>query len=120
MEFFINDPNIPRSTPSATRLVDLRAKLDRERKRLKVTLELSPFQQGPNIDISLTDSSGIEVASTSIIEPVSWKLELTLHIRKFALTTGEYTLAARLFYTELGEVDRRNVIIEIPNFDKVK
>ena len=114
MEFISDDPSILRRSPADTCLLDLRAQPDPDGIRLRVVLELLPFQQKPTIQLSLTDSAGKEIASASIIEPVSWKLELTLHSRKSALTVGKYTLVARLFYPELGEVDHRILIIEIP------
>ena len=114
MEFFINDPNIVRYPPSEIHLLDLRAESDPDRKRLRVALEITPFQRRPYIEIDLTDSTGDKVASASIIEPVGWKLELTLHIRKTGPTGGKYTLTTSLSYPELGEVDRRTLIIEIP------
>jgi hypothetical protein len=114
MEFFSLDTNIQRHAPADTRLLDLRAVPDSDGKRLLIDLELSPFQKRPDIEINLTDSAGNLVASTSIIEPVNWKLELTLHIRKLDLSVGNYNLSAGLFYPELGEVDRRILIIEIP------
>jgi hypothetical protein len=120
MEFFINDPNTLRYPPSETRLLDLRASPDSEGKRLRVDLELSPFQQRPDIDITLKDSAGNEIASASIIEPVSWKLELNLHIRRTTLLAGKYTLAARLYYPELGEVDQRTLSIDIPHSGQTK
>ena len=114
MEFFTNDLNILRLLPADTRLLDLRAEPELKGKRLRVALELTPFQQRPSIELSLTDSTGYAVATTSIIEPASWKMELILHIRKTNATSEKYTLAARLSYPELGEVDRRILIIEIP------
>ena len=114
MEFFINDPSIPRYPPAEVHLLDLRADSDPDRKRLRVTLELTPFKQRPIIELDLTDSAGTEVASASIIEPVGWKLELTLHIRKTGPTNGKYTLSASLSYPELGEIDRRILVIEVP------
>jgi hypothetical protein len=114
MEFFINDPNIIRYPPAETHLIDLRANPEPDGKRLRVTLDLTPFQQRPIIELALTDSDETEVASASIIEPVGWKLELNLHIRKTGPTNGKYTLSAILSYPELGEIDRRILIIEIP------
>jgi hypothetical protein len=114
MEFFISDPNIVRYPPAEIHLLDIRANSDPDGQRLRVALDLTPFQQRPIIEISLTDSSGNEVASASIIEPVGWKLELTLHIRKTGPTNGKYTLIASLSYPEMGEVDRRTLIIEVP------
>ena len=114
MEFFISDPNIVRYPPAETHLLDLRTNSDPDVKRLRVALDLTPFQQSPVIELALTDSTGNEVASASIIEPVSWKLELTLHIRKTDSTNGKYTLSASLSYPDLGEIDRRTLIIEVP------
>jgi len=114
MEFFINDPNIVRYLPAEIQLLDLRASFDPDGKRLRVTLDLTPFQQRPIIELDLTDSSGNEVASASIIEPVGWKLELTLHIRKTGPTDVKYNLSASLSYPELCEVDRHTLIIEVP------
>ncbi len=114
MEFFINDPNIERTPPAETRLLDLQATPDPDGKRLRVVLNLTPFQQRPVIELSLTDSVDTDVASASIIEPVGWKLELTMHIRKTGTTTGKYALTASLSYPELGEIDKRTFIVEVP------
>ena len=115
MEFFINDPNIVRYPPAEIHLLDLRTNSDPDGKRLQVALDLTPFQQRPIIELDLKDFTGNEVASaSSIIEPVDWKLEPTLHIRKTDSTKGKYTLSASLSYPELGEIDRRTLIIEVP------
>jgi hypothetical protein len=114
MEFFFNDPSIERHSPAETRLLDLHAEPDPDGKRLRVVLDMTPFQQRPYIELSLADPSGNEVASASIVEPVGWKLELTLHIRITGSTAGKYTLTAILSYPELGEIDRRTINIEIP------
>ena len=114
MEFFINDPNIDRRPPAETRLLNLRAEMGPDGKRMRINLELTPFQQKPDIELSLADSEGIEVASASIIEPVSWKLELTLHIRKTVVLERKYHLSARLSYPEIGEIDRRILTVTYP------
>ena len=114
MEFFISDPNVERLPPAKTRLLDLRATPDPDGKRLRVALELTPFQQRPYIELSLNDAEEKEAASASIVEPVGWKLELTLHIRKTGPTAGTYQLSAILSYPEEGEVDRRSLTVEIP------
>jgi hypothetical protein len=114
MEFFINDPNIIRYPPAEVHLLDMRANPAPDGKRLRVALDLTPFQQRPLIELILTDSSGNNVASASIIEPVGWKLELTMHIRKTGPTYGKYNLSASLSYPELGEVDRITLTIEVP------
>ena len=114
MEFFINDPNIVRYPPAEIQLLDLRTNSDPDGKRLRVALDLIPFQQRPIIELDLKDSAGNGVASASIIEPVGWKLALTMHIRKTGPANGKYSLTASLSYPEMGEIDRRTLIIEVP------
>jgi hypothetical protein len=115
MEFFPSDLDVKRVLPSDTRLLDLRAEPYSNGKRLKVALELTPFQQRPYLDLTLTDITGEVIATTSIVEPVAWMLELNLHIRKTGpLNGGVYKLTVVLTYPDLGEVDRRDLLIEIP------
>jgi hypothetical protein len=115
MEFFIDDSNIQRHPPADTRVLSLIAEPDTDMKRLHVALELNPFQQRPYIELNLTNSTGIEVASASIIEPVSWKMDLNLHFPKTVTPAGKYTLAVSVSYPELGEVSHFNLSVELPN-----
>jgi hypothetical protein len=113
MEFFINDPNIQRLPPAETRLLDLQAEPDPDGKRLRVVIELTPFQKRPDIELRLTDVDGAEVAAASIIEPVGWKMELTLHIRTSNPAAGKYTLVANLTYPDLGEIDHQTLEVDV-------
>ena len=115
MEFFLNDPEVKRVAPEATRILDLRAEPYPDGRRLRVSLELTPFQKRPEIEFTLTDAEGQEAGSASVVEPVAWKLELTLHVRKAGPTAGQYHLSAQLSYPELGKIDQREVNITVPS-----
>ncbi|HEX7621326.1 MAG TPA: hypothetical protein VF359_09020 [Anaerolineales bacterium] len=116
MEFFLTDPNIERTLPADTRLINLRAEPYSEGRRLKVNLDLTPFQQKPYLDLALTDFSGELIAATSIVEPITCGIELNLHIRKFGEAQGgPYKLTALISYPDLGEVDRRDLYIKFPS-----
>jgi hypothetical protein len=124
MQFFLNDPNIKRYPPEKTHLLDFSAKPYPDGSRIHISLELTPFLQKPNMEIVLTDSEENIVASTSIIEPTAWKIELTLHIRKVTQNAEQpsdpmgnkrYTLSVMVTYPELGEIDRRTLSLQIPN-----
>jgi hypothetical protein len=100
--------------PADTRLLNLRAEPFANGKRVKVSLDITPFQQKPHLDVSLIDPAGKVLATTSIVEPVSWNLELNLHIRNSSTSTnGGCRLSVILSYPELGEVDRRDLNFEI-------
>ena len=116
MGFFQIDPNIEKMMPADTRLLNMHAEPYANGKRVKVSLDITPFQQKPYLDLSLTDSLGKVLAATSIVEPVSWNLELNLHIRNSSIPqSGICKLSAILSYPELGEVDRRDLNFEIPS-----
>ena len=120
MDAFFLDPNVERLPPEATRFLDLRAESYPDGRRIRIGLELTPFQKRPNIELTLADSLGQACGSASIVEPMGWKLELTLHIRSRArdtshVTPDTFTLTAVLSYPDLGEIDRRQIPIEIPS-----
>ena len=86
-------------TPEETRITSLTATPYPDGHRLRVNVEVTPFQKRPHIDVVLKDVNGGEVASTSIVEPLGWKLEFTLHIREKELK-NPYTLEAKLYYPD--------------------
>jgi hypothetical protein len=100
MEFFFPEDNLTRAVPEETRISSLAATPYPDGYRLRVNIEITPFQKRPYIEVTLTDAQGSEVASTNIVEPMSWKLEFTMHIR--GELRNPYTLNARLYYPENG------------------
>ena len=82
--------------------------------RVRVNIEITPFQTRPNVDVTLTDPDGLEVAATSLVEPMSWKLEFTLHVRGRQDPAGSYHLEARLYYPEGPEMEPVSFDFTIP------
>ena len=100
MDFFFPEDNLNRTTPEETRITSLSAEPYPDGYRIHVHIEMTPFQTRPYIDVKLTDSNGDEVASTSVVEPMNFKIEFTMHIR--GELKNPYTLEAKLFYPEDG------------------
>lgn len=98
MDFFLPEDNLTRAVPEETKISSLTAQPYPDGYRLRVNMEITPFQKRPYIEVILTDSDGGEVASTSIVEPLSWKLEFTMHIR--GELQNPYTVSARLYYPD--------------------
>src|SRR5215217_1497729 len=98
MDFFFPEDSLNRMTPEETKILSLSAEPYPDGYRLRVNIEISPFQKRPHVEAVLTDADGNEVASTSVIEPMSWKLEFTMHIR--GELNNPYSLEAKLFYPE--------------------
>ena len=119
MDAFFFDPDVVRLPPESVRLTDLRATPLADGRRVHIWLELTPFEKRPEIELNLTAPGGEACGLASIVEPVAWKLELTMHIRSVGSplvreTAGRYELIAILLYPEIGEVDRRSTKFMIP------
>jgi hypothetical protein len=98
MGFFFPEDDLQRMTPEETRITSLTAQPYPDGERVRVDLEITPFQTRPHIEILLTDASGDEVATASIVEPMSWKLEFTMHLR--GARNGPFKIEASLFYPD--------------------
>ena len=98
MDFFLPEDHLQRAVPEETRITSLTAAPYPDGYRLRVNIEITPFQQRPHLEVVLNDANNEEIASTSIIEPLGWKIEFTMHIR--GELNNPYTLEARLFYPD--------------------
>jgi hypothetical protein len=98
MDFFLPEDNLTHAVPEETKIKSLSARPYSDGYRLLVNIEVTPFQKRPYIEVTLHDANGNEVASTNIVEPMSWKLELTMHIR--GELNNPYNLSARLYYPD--------------------
>ena len=98
MNFFFPEDNLNRMTPEETQIIGLSAEPYPDGYRVRVNIQVTPFQKRPHIEVTLKDSDGAEIASTSIVEPMSWKMEFTMHIR--GELNNPYTLDAKLYYPD--------------------
>jgi hypothetical protein len=103
-----DDPETPRKPPAEVRILDLHAEPWPDGRRVRVHLELTPFEQKPNISLTITTAAGDPSASAAIIESFTHKLVITMHLR-WIDPTGSYRLEASVSYPEIDPVDRRAV-----------
>ena len=99
MDIFFQDPSEVPLPPEEVRIRQVRAEPWPDGRRVRVTLEVDPFQRRPNADLSITNPQGEQVAQASVIEPMGRKMELTMHLRE-PQPAGLYTLLVVLFYSE--------------------
>ncbi len=111
MDLFFPEDHLNRMTPEETHIASLTAEPYPDGYRLRVNIEVTPFQKRPHIEVSLKDADGDEVASTSIIEPMAWKMEFTMHIR--GELNNPYTLEAKLFYPDGPADEPRSFTFEV-------
>lgn len=102
MDIFFQDPTEVPLPPEEVRIREFRAEAWPDSRRVRVYLEVDPFQKRPNADILITDKQDRKLASASIIESMDRKMEITMHLRG-EVTPGEHRVKAVLFYTQAVE-----------------
>ena len=127
MDIFFQDPAEIPLPPEEVRIRALTAEPWPDGQRVRINLEVDPFQKRPSAEVIIFDTQGNPVAQTSIIESMTRKMEFNMHLKQ-ARPGEAYTLQVILFYQaevtppqenepirlpESKQVDRREISIEI-------
>lgn len=99
MDLFFQDPGEVPLPPQQVRIRELSAAPWPDGHRVRVYLEVDPFQKRPSADVVLLNAEGQPLAEVSIIESAIRKMEFNMHLRH-PETAGDYTLNVVLFYQE--------------------
>ncbi len=97
MDIFFQDPDEIPLPPEEVRIRQLRAEVWPDGRRVRVFLEVDPFQKRPSAELTIQDLDGQMLASASIIESMTRQIELTMHLRG-EMQPGWIHLSAVLFY----------------------
>jgi hypothetical protein len=129
MDIFFQDPNEIPLPPAEVRILEFRASPYPDGRRVRVYLEVTPFQKRPNVDVSVDDKIGNTAAEVSIIETMTRKMEFTIHLR-VPKPEGTYSVDAVVYYKPVEEnpgadagsaeseklvVDRRQIEFTLPD-----
>lgn len=104
MEIFFRDPDEVPLPPDEVRIRELAANPYPDGRRVRVYLELTPFQQQPDAEVRVLDAQGQQVASASIIETIDPRMEMTIHLRN-PDASGPFTVEAVVFYRQEAPAD---------------
>ena len=99
MDIFFQDPTDIPLPPDEVRIRRFRAEPWPDNRRVRIYLELTPFQKRPNGEIQIADAPGNEVANLSIIETIDPKMDFTVHLRADEIG-GQYLASATVYYYE--------------------
>jgi hypothetical protein len=119
MDIFFTDPSEIPLPAAEVRIRELRAELLAGSKKVKVYLEIDPFQVKPNADLIICNDKGEEFATTSIIESNVRKMELTMHLHGNS-PPGIYYLHATLYFAKINDSNPDEGTIEQNVVDKQK
>jgi hypothetical protein len=95
----LNDPSEVPLPPQLVRIRELSATPWPDGRRVRVYLEVDPFQKRPNAEVKVHDAQDRLVAEASIIETAIRKMEFNLHLRQ-PETAGDYAMDVVLYYEE--------------------
>jgi len=99
MDIFFTDASEAPVPPDEVRIRDLKADPWPDGRRVKVYIEVTPFQKRPSGEVLITNLDGQPVASASIIEAMSPKIEVNLHLRS-PDPAGRFNVAVELYYLQ--------------------
>jgi len=102
---FFDDPTRGPAPREDVRFKGLGLFLYEDRRRVAVGFDITPFRERPNIEVSLKDEEGREVASLHVIEALEPNFNLTMHIRSDS-TSDRCEVEAILYYTSLENRSR--------------
>lgn len=110
MDFFLSKDGLTRATPEETKITMLTAKPRPDGRRVLVNIAITPFQKRPSLQVTLQNANGEEVASTSILDTMGFKLQFTMHIQ--GEIQNPYTLIAKLYYLDGPSAEPQTISFE--------
>jgi hypothetical protein len=113
MNIFLQDPNEVRLPPEEVRLKAVQITPAKNSGRVRIQIELTPFQKRPNIEVNITGPSGKEASHASVLETILAKLEVTMHIREYQ-PEKEYRVETKVYYQNLPEPTNEPVELVLP------
>lgn len=115
IEFF-EDPLRGARSRDEIRFNELGAYVYDDGQRIAVGFDITPFRERPSLEVRVTNESGEEAASLTVIEAMHPNFNLTLHLRD-QNPSGKYEIEAKLFYPdEAGSrliVDTASKVIDL-------
>lgn len=104
MDIFFSDPEDLPVPQADVRIREISAEPWPDGRRVKVDIQLTPFQKRPNIEITIINSQADQVAILSVVEALQPRMDFTIHLRE-AQTGGKYRVNARVSYADLDSYD---------------
>jgi hypothetical protein len=113
---FTEGPAAPQP-PADMRFVAVSAEPYPDRRRIKLSYEVSPFLQRPSVEIRLLAPDGADLGSITVVDVVGARFSLTAHLRSDLPGAASIRVVSILGYDDLPEVDRRELIVDLPAAD---
>ena len=98
--FLQNNPNLrPRDE---VRIERVAATPYPDRHRVHVEVDVTPFREQPNLEITISDQNGRVAATATVVALMNFKVAFNLHLRGAADPVGLYTVRVQLYYEDVA------------------
>lgn len=97
MDIFFQDPTETPLPPGDVRIRQFTATPWPDGRRVRIYLEVDPFQKRPSAEVTILNDQSETVAEISIIESMIRKMEFNMHLRQ-AETVGKYIIEVKVYY----------------------
>ncbi len=115
---FFNHGDYKPQPKDKVKIEELRVEVYPDRRRIWINVKITPFQERPNLLLTLRNMDEVILDDASIIETMHFDNEFTMHLRRLEDPTGEYSMTVDLFYeTRNPPQDKHTVKFEIPAED---
>lgn len=118
MDIFFQDPNEVPLPPDKVRIREIHAEPRSDRHRVRVMIQVDPFQSRPSAELLIYNEQGEVVAQANIIEAFTPRIELTMHIQD-SNPSGRYMLKTLLYYEEIPEAQDINQEVSSPKLNVI-
>jgi hypothetical protein len=89
-----------------------------DRHRVHVEVDVTPFREQPNLEITITDRNGRAAATATVVALMSFKVALNLHLRGADDPAGQYAVRVQLYYEDVASPqDTHEVPLDMPPSD---
>ncbi len=112
MDIFFQDPSVIPLPPEEVRILRFKATPWPDGRRVHIDLEITPFQKRPSGELVIHNAAGEEVASMTIVEAITPRMEFTMHL-KGKETSGVYTASATIYYLVFAQSTQLDQTISI-------
>jgi hypothetical protein len=114
MDLFFQDPSVIPLPPEEVRIREMSVKPYPDGKRVRVRVELDPFQKRPSLEMTILNARAELVVQARVVETMARALEMTLHLRE-EQPGGEYTFNCLLYYQDAPTPEAVESAIEYPS-----
>ncbi len=104
MELPVVNPSEGDLPPEEVRIRTVSIDVQADRRRVRISIELTPFQSPPDLAVMITDRDRRELVSTNIIGAMNSKLSFTMHLPELR-PSSDCMLHAAVEYQQQGRTD---------------